>query len=125
MVSVRRRPTGTTWPCRLGRALAAIPQPTPRAGLRCKYDGGNGHPPWHLASTTRLAGPAARHAAAPIARLRLSHADPVVTRCLPPADGSAEVLVLAYPGRPDVDLFELVGCGGVSNGYISAGSGYY
>ena len=72
-----------------------------------------------------LAGPAARQAAASMVRLRLSHADPAVVRCLPPADGSAEVLVFAYPGRPDVDLFMLNGCGGVSNGYISAGSGYY
>jgi hypothetical protein len=60
-----------------------------------------------------------------MARVPLSHADPVVARCVPPGDGSAEVLVLAYPGRPDVDLFKLDGCGGVSNGYISAGSGYY
>lgn len=116
--------TGVTNPGpRLTRQLLPSGQPT--AGLRCKYAGGNGHPSWHLVAATRLAGPAARQAAAPMARLSLSHADPVVTRCLPPADGSAEVLVLAYPGRPDVDLFQLDGCGGVSNGYISAGSGYY
>jgi hypothetical protein len=60
-----------------------------------------------------------------MARLPLSHADPVVARCIPPADGPAEVLVLAYPGRPDVDLFQLIGCGGVSNDYISAGSDSY
>ncbi len=29
---------------------------------------------------------------------------------------------LKYPGRPDVDLWiKLNGCGGVANGYISAG----
>jgi hypothetical protein len=38
---------------------------------------------------------------------------------------AAQVLALAYPGRPDVDLFMLSGCSGVSNGYISAGGGYY
>jgi hypothetical protein len=102
-----------------------LPSGQPTAGLRCQYAGGNGHPSWHLTAATRLAGPAARQAAGPMARLPLSHADPVVARCVPPADGSAEVLVLAYPGRPDVDLFQLVGCGGVSNSYISAGSGYY
>ena len=102
-----------------------LPSGQPTAGLRCRYAGGNGHPSWHLVAATRLAGPAARQAAGPMARLRLSHADPAVARCLPPADGSAEVLALAYPGRPDVDLFQLAGCGGVSNGYISAGSGYY
>jgi hypothetical protein len=36
-------------------------------------------------------------------------------------DGSAEVLALAYPGRPDVDLWvTLNGCRDVSNGYILA-----
>jgi len=102
-----------------------LPPGQPTAGLRCQYAGGNGHPPWHLTAATRLVGLAARQAAASMARLRLSHANPAVARCLPPDDGSAEVLVLAYPGRPDVDLFQLVGCGGVSNGYISAGGGYY
>ena len=102
-----------------------LPSGQPTAGLRCQYAGGNGHPSWHLVTATRLAGPAARQAAASMARLRLSHADPAVVRCVPPADGSAEALVLAYPGRPDVDLFMPNGCGGVSNSYISAGSGYY
>jgi hypothetical protein len=32
------------------------------------------------------------------------------------------VLALAYPDRPDVDLWvALNGCGGVSNGYLTAG----
>lgn len=101
-----------------------LPSGQPTAGLRCQYAGGNGHPPWHLVAATRLAGPAARQLAASKARLPLSHVDPVVPRCIPPADGSAEVLAFAYPGRPDVDLFTLRGCGGVSNGYISAGNGY-
>jgi hypothetical protein len=44
-----------------------------------------------------------------------------VVNC-PADDGSAEVLALAYPGRPGVDLWiSLNGCGGVSNGYIDAG----
>jgi hypothetical protein len=37
-------------------------------------------------------------------------------------DGSAEVLGLACPGRPNVGLWIwLNGCGGVSNGYITVG----
>jgi hypothetical protein len=119
-----QRVTGVTNP---GSSLTQqlLPSGQPTAGLRCRYAGGNGNPPWHLVAATRLAGPAARQAAAPVTRMRLSHADPVVVRCVPPADGSVEVLVLAYPGRPDIDLFQLVGCGVVSNGYISAGGGYY
>jgi hypothetical protein len=56
-----------------------------------------------------------------MARLPLSHPDREVVNC-PMDDGSAEVLALAYPGRPDVDLWiRLNGCRGVSNGYITAG----
>ncbi len=56
-----------------------------------------------------------------MARMPLSHPDGEVVNC-PMDDGSAEVLALAYPGRPDVDLWiKLNGCGGVSNGYITAG----
>lgn len=56
-----------------------------------------------------------------MARMSLSHTVGGVGSC--PADtDSAEVLALAYPGRPDVDLWiKLNGCGGVSNGYILAG----
>ena len=40
----------------------------------------------------------------------------------PADDGSAQVLALAYPGPVDVDLWvKLNGCGGVSNGHITAG----
>jgi len=54
-------------------------------------------------------------------RLPLSHTSGGVVNCAA-GDGSAEVPVLAYPGRPDVDLWiGLNGCGGVSNGYITAG----
>ncbi len=97
-----------------------LPPGQPTAGLRCRYDGLNGHP-WHLVAARRLTALAARQAARSMARMPLSHPDGEVVNC-PMDDGSAEVLALAYPGRPDVDLWiKLNGCGGVSNGYITAG----
>jgi electron transfer flavoprotein beta subunit len=55
-----------------------------------------------------------------VASLPLSQPAGEVVNC-PMDDGSAEVLALAYPGRPDVDLWVwLNGCGGVSNGYLVA-----
>ena len=96
-----------------------LPPGQPTAGLRCRYDGLNGHP-WHLVAARRLTALAAGQAARSMARIPLSHPDGHVVNC-PMDDGSAEVLALAYPGRPDVDLWiKLNGCGGVSNGYISA-----
>jgi hypothetical protein len=97
-----------------------LPPGQPTTGRRCRYDGLNGHP-WRLRSARRLTAQAARQAARSIARLPLSHTDGGVVNC-PMDDGSAEVLALAYPGRPDIDLWvKLNGCGGVSNGYITAG----
>jgi hypothetical protein len=111
--------TGVTNPgARLTRRL--LPREQPTAGLRCRYDGMNGHP-WHLVAATRLAAAAARRVARSMARIPLSHTDGGVVNC-PMDDGSAEVLALAYPGRPDVDLWiKLNGCGGIWNGYISVG----
>jgi hypothetical protein len=97
-----------------------LPAGLPTAGLRCRYDGMNGHA-WQLVNAQRLTATAARQAARSMARLALSHADGGVTSC-PMDDESAEVLALAYPGRPDVDLWvKLNGCGGVSNGHVTAG----
>ena len=111
--------TGVTNPG-AGLTRRLLPPGQPTAGLRCRYDGLNGHP-WHLVAARRLSAAAARQAARAVARLPLSHPDGGVVNC-PMDDGSAEVLALAYPGRPDVDLWiKLNGCGGVSNGYIAAG----
>jgi hypothetical protein len=97
-----------------------LPAGRPAAGLRCRYDGLNGHP-WQLVTAIRLGAQEARRAARSMARIPLSHPDGAVVHC-PMDDGSAEVLALAYPGRPDVDLWiKLNGCRGVSNGYITAG----
>lgn len=95
-----------------------LPPGQPTAGLRCRYDGLNGHP-WHLVAARRLTATAARRAARSMARIPLSHTDGGVMSC-PMDDGSFEVLALAYPNRPDVDLWiKLNGCGGISNGYIT------
>jgi hypothetical protein len=103
-----------------GLTRRLLPPGQPTAGLRCRYDGSNGHP-WHLVAARRLTAPAARQVARSIARLPLGHPDGGVVNC-PADDGSAEVLALAYPGRPDVDLWvKLNGCREVSNGYITAG----
>jgi hypothetical protein len=52
----------------------------------------------------------------------LSHPDGGAVSCS--ETGAAEVLALAYPRRPDVDLWiKLDGCGGVFNGYITTGVG--
>jgi hypothetical protein len=110
--------TGVVNPgARLGQRL--LPPGRPAGGLRCSYDGLNGRP-WHLVGARRLTAAAARQAAATMTRLPLSHPDGGITSC-PMDDGSAEVLALAYPGAPDVDLWiTLNGCRTVSNGYISA-----
>ncbi len=105
---------------RAGLTRRLLPARQPAGGLRCQYDGLNGHP-WHLVSVTRLTAEAARRAARSMARLPLSHTDGATISC-PMDDGSYAVLALAYPGRPDIDLWiKLNGCGGVSNGYIIAG----
>lgn len=103
-----------------GLTRRLLPRGLPTGGLRCRYDGSNGHP-WHLVASEQLTALAARQAARSMARIPLSHADGGRMNC-PMDDGSAEVLALAYPGRPDVDLWiKLNGCRSVSNGYILAG----
>lgn len=111
--------TGVTNPS-AGLTARLLPPGSPVAGLRCRYDGLNGHP-WHLVATTRLTAQAARQAARSMARIPLSHTDGGVFHSCPMDDGSAEVLALAYPGHPDIDLWiKLNGCAYVSNGYILA-----
>jgi hypothetical protein len=78
-------------------------------------------PPLAVARQQHLTAAQAQRVAASMARLQLSHPLGAVLNC-PMDDGSAELIALSYPGRPDVDLWVLLnGCGGVSNGYIFAG----
>ena len=111
--------TGVTNPG-AGLTRRLLPPGPPVAGLRCRYDGANGHP-WRLVAARRLTAPAARQAARSMARRPLSHTDGGSVNC-PADDGSAEVLALAYRGGSDIDLWiKLNGCGGVSNGHITTG----
>lgn len=97
-----------------------LPAGRPTAGLECRYYGLNGRL-WQLRKATRLDAAAARREAGSMARLPLSHTDGGVMSC-PADDGSAEVVVLSYPRRADVDLWiDLGGCASVSNGYIAVG----
>jgi hypothetical protein len=103
-----------------GLASRLLPGTAPAAGLEYRYHGMNG-PIWRLRSTSRLNAAAAGRVARSMARLPLGHPEGGVLSC-PIDDGSAEVIALSYPGRPDVDLWiSLTGCGGVSNGYILVG----
>jgi len=102
-----------------GLARRLVPAGQPVAGLECRYYGMNGRP-WHLRRTVRLTAAQARRQAGNASRLPLSHTNGGVMNC-PMDDGSAEVIVLAYPGRPDVDLWMLTsGCQSIGNGHISA-----
>jgi hypothetical protein len=102
-----------------GLARRLVPAGRPAAGLECGYYGLNGRP-WHLHRTLRLSAAQARRQAGIISRLPLSHTNGGAINC-PADDGSAEVIVLAYPGRPDVDLWVLTnGCQSIGNGHISA-----
>ena len=62
---------------------------------------------------------------APTAGLRCRYGglngSPWQLRACPADDGSMAVVVLAYPGRPDVDVWvKLNGCPATSNGYIAS-----
>ncbi|HET7018672.1 MAG TPA: hypothetical protein VFI65_32435 [Streptosporangiaceae bacterium] len=114
--------TGVANPgAKLARILTQrlLPPGRPSAGLRCRYYGLDGHP-FQSVVATRLGARAAQRAARTMSAIPLSHTDGGVINC-PLDTGRYEVLVLAYPGHPDVDLWIHVdGCGGFSNGYISA-----
>lgn len=96
-----------------------VPAGRPVAGLDCSYYGMNGRP-WRLHRAVRLTAARARREAARIGRVPLSHTDGGAMSC-PMDDDSIEVIVLAYPGRPDVDIWAKTnGCETIANGHISA-----
>jgi hypothetical protein len=80
-----------------------------------------------LSGSRTLESAAAARFAAAVAHLSLAHpryASPHVVHC-PLDDGSTAIVVLAYPGRPDVDLWlDTSGCRGMRNGFISGHLSY-
>jgi hypothetical protein len=96
-----------------------LPAAAPAAGLECTYYGMNGHS-YRLRAVTRLSAAQARHVAAELAAISVSHALGELFGCLLD-DGAATVIALNYPGRDDVDVWDaLDGCPFVSNGFIRA-----
>ena len=94
-----------------------LPAAAPKAGLECRYYGGNGRP-FRLRTQVSLTAAAASKLARSIQRLPLSHVVGGVVNC-PMDDGAAEVIALSYTGRPAVDLWvKLNGCQYVANGFI-------
>ena len=95
-----------------------LPAAAPTAGLECTYYGLNGRP-WQLRARVILDAAAARRLAATLARQPLSHTVGGAFNC-PLADGSAQIIALAYPGRPDVDVWNMLnGCSYLANGFIT------
>lgn len=104
-------------------ARSLLPAGRPTAALVCRYNGGNDKPEFGIGSTRTLGQSAAKTVADAARAIDLSHADGGVTSC-PMDDGSVTVLVFAFPGRPDVDLwFARTGCQTLSNGSIVTGAG--
>jgi hypothetical protein len=103
----------------LSRQLA--PAATATGGLLCSYSGYNSNQRMLLTSRTLTAAEAGR-----LGRLahqvELSHSDGL--HSCPAGDGTAQALVLDYPGRPAVDLWlQHTGCSSVSNGQVVGGDG--
>jgi len=100
-----------------------VPGPRPVAGLVCRYsglNGSNGKPAMTLTVGRPLDADTAGMLAAALLALPLAHPVGEVRSC-PGDDGSAVLVALAYPGRPDVDLrIATTGCSTVANGRISA-----
>jgi len=97
---------------------ALLPPGTPVGGLRCAYEGVNGHP-YQLKTTTVLSAVDAAAIATAAAQLPLSHVDGGIYNC-PMIDGSAAVIVLVYPDGRNVNLWLNQPCSAaVANGYIT------
>jgi hypothetical protein len=103
-----------------------LPGPNATAALACRYsglNGGDGKPALTLIATHRLDAAAARRLAVAVLALRLAHPVGAVGSC-GGNDGSAVLVALTYPGRPDVDLWiATTGCQVIANGHIRTDSG--
>jgi hypothetical protein len=106
-----------------------VPPGSPTGGRLCKYgepaEANHGNDAVRSALTRHLllnSATAGRLAAA-ASQVSLAHSDTAVYHC--PADfGTTTVIVLSYPGRPDIDLWQTdSGCTYLANGHIRASGG--
>jgi hypothetical protein len=96
------------------------PDSTATGGLICFYDGLNGAVRFALLHSRTLTTADADRLGRLAHEVDLSHSDGGFMHC-PMDDGSAAVLVLAYPNRPAVDIWlHERGCVSVSNGQVGA-----
>jgi hypothetical protein len=101
-----------------GLGSALVPDQTPSAGLICTY---RPLPRYAAAQhgSVRLPAATARMLSAALARVELT-GPPGEVAC-PAATGRFAVIVLSYPGRPDVDVRYLdSGCQTLDNGVVQA-----
>jgi hypothetical protein len=103
-----------------------VPAGSPTGGRLCTYGDreqmlqGNYELQYALTGDQTLDPAAAARWAAAAAAVSLAHPDNAVSNC-PGSFGTAIVIALAYPGRPDVDLWQTnSGCAYVANGHIRA-----
>jgi hypothetical protein len=97
-----------------------VPAGQPTTGLVCWYRGANAPP---APVRQALSAEQAQRAAASARSLQLGNTGGGVTSC-PAGFGGAALVVLAYPGHPDVDLYWAdSGCESVDNGQITTGGG--
>lgn len=106
-------------------AKSLLPAGQPTAALVCRYLGANDKPPFGLGNTRTLNQTEARRLADAARAIDLSHVVGGSTSC-PMDDGSVTVIVFAYRGQPDIDLwFARTGCQFLSNGSIIANAGNF
>jgi hypothetical protein len=104
---------------------ALLPRGRPTAALVCRFNGANDKPASGLGATRTLGQSAAARVADAARAIDLSHPDGGTTSCAMD-DGSVTVLVFAYPGKADVDLwFARTGCRQLSNGSIRTDAGAF
>ncbi len=94
---------GVTNPTATGLDAQLVPPGDPTAGLVCEYVGMNGDE-FHLRRAVTLSADSAIRVATAVRALPLSHVIGDYRFC-PFDKGAASVVVLVYPGRPDVDLW--------------------
>lgn len=108
------RNTGADLPTRL------VPSTPPTAARVCAYAGLNAPHDFALVGQRTLGAGPARRIATAAAAVRLGEDAGAVFSC-PADDGTVAVIALAYPARPDVDLwFAPTGCPRLANGQIQA-----